>query len=362
MTVVDILHFPGHVVVDHVFAGLAFYAIGIFYMCRGMQLIRPSYYYRNSFNRSRNRKFAMFIMMAGILYATIHLTQMGVALGFGKPQLVSLHNLYAFLGLGFFLAGVLKYTFSRNSFMITCLDPSILIGLGSMSLVLFFHPGFSEAGAAAQDSKLEIAIQTGNWLYQGVAMFLFFIGLTDLLEQIQKTKWLLVQGCLWLATAILFVVSSEEIVKLMTLGTGALFGMGPVLVCCMHFVGIHVVILAWISSWKNPDMLQEVVCSDSNSIEDLDVHMPVYSQQQQNNIQMTSLRNRKIPARPSFTIKDDNSSSRSSSSDSIVISEDFLSHDPDNNIITTTTADNALENSNNSSESEVEHNLENNSD
>ncbi len=371
MTAADILHFPGHVVVDHVFAGLALYTIGIFQICRGMRLIRPSYYYRNSFNRGRNKKLAIFMMMAGFLYATIHLSQMGVAFGFQKSQLVSLHNLYAFLGFGFFLTGALKCTFSKRCFMTTCLDPSILIGFGGMGLALFFHPGFSEEGAA-EDSKLEIAIQTGNWLYQSVAVCLFFIGLTDLLEQIQKKKWLLVQGCFWLAAAILFVISSEEIVKLMILGYGALFGMGPVVMCCMYFVGIHVMIFAWISSWKNRDMLEEVVCS---SIEDydeqadeteLDVHMPAYSQQK-NHIPMTSVRNRNIPARPSFTIKDDNSSgnnsSSSSSSDSIIINEDYLTNDADNNIPTSTNNNNDPESNNSSrssSETELEHNSENN--
>ena len=374
MTAIDILHFPGHVVVDHVFAGLALYTIGIFQLCRGMRLIRPDYYYRNSYNRNRGRKLAIFMMMAGFLYAIIHLSQMGVALGFSKPQLVSLHNLYAFLGCGFFLAGSLKCAFSRNSVMTTCLDPSILIGLGGMGLALFFHPGFSTEDSA-EDSKLQIAIQTGNWLYQSVAICLFLIGLTDLLEQIQKKKWLVVQGCLWLTTAILFVISSEEIVKLLTLGSGALFGMGPVVICCMYFVGIHIMILAWISSWKNRDMLEEVVCSsiedydEQNDETDLDVHMPVYSQQQ-NHIPMTSVRNRKIPPRPTFTLGDNNNnnnnnnnSGNSSSSDSIIISEDYLTNAVENSISGTTTAvtnnDPESNHSNSSSESEIGHNSEN---
>ncbi len=370
MTAADILYFPGHVVVDHVFAGLALYTIGIFQLCRGMRLIRPSYYFRNSYNRSRNKKLAIFMMMAGILYAIIHLSQMGVALGFSKPQLVSLHNLYAFLGCGFFLAGSLKCAFSRNSVMTTCLDPSILIGLGGMGLALFFHPGFSTEDSA-EDSKLQIAIQTGNWLYQSVAICLFLIGLTDLLEQIQKKKWLVVQGCLWLTTAILFVISSEEIVKLMTLGSGALFGMGPVMMCCMYFIGIHIVIFAWISSWKNRDMLEEVVCTSMEDYEeavdetDLDVHMPVYSQQQ-NHIPMTSVRNRKIPPRPTFTLGDeDDNNSDSSSSDSIIISEDYLTNAVGNNPTSINNNNNNSDpESNNSSRSssevELEHNSENN--
>ena len=307
----------------------------------------------------------MFMMMAGFLYAIIHLSQMGV--GFSKPKLVSLHTLYAFLGCGFFLAGSLKCAFSRNSVMTASLDPSILIGLGGMGLALFFHPGFSVEDEADEDSKLQIAIQTGWWLYQSVAICLFLIGLVDLLEQIQKKKWLVVQGCLWLTTAILFVISSEEIVKLLTIGSGALFGMGPVVICCMYFVGIHVVIFAWISSWKNRDMLEEVVCSSIEDYEEavdetnLDVHMPVYSQQQ-NHIPMTSVRNRKNPPRPTFTLGDDNNnnSGNSSSSDSIIISEDYLTNDIDNNPSSINNNDPESNNSSSSSEVELEHNSENN--
>ena len=312
MTIIDVLHFPGHVFVDHMLAGLFFYVIGLFHMCRGFHLIRPSYYWTQSNNNRRNRKIAIFMMLAGFLYAVIHLAQMGVALWFSETQLASLHNLYAFLGFGFFLAGLLKHVFSKNCFITKSLDPSILIGLGGMSLALFFHPGFTDHEGEEEDYKLQIAIQTGNWLYQRVAIFLFFIGLTDLLEQIQKKKWLLIQASFWLGTAILFVISSEEIVKWMTLGVGTSFGMGPVVVCCMYFVGIHVLILAWISSWKNRNKIEEINRT-RQSIEDyeedvdetsLDVHMPVYSG---NDTPMVSLRNRKIPARPTFSLKSSDS-------------------------------------------------------
>ena len=327
MTIIDILHFPGHVVVDHVLVSLFLYVIGLFHMCRGMHLIQPSYYWRNRNNKRRDRKIAMFMMLAGFLYALIHLAQMGIALRFSESQLASLHNLYAFLGFGFFLAGLLKHAFSKNCFVTKSLDPSILIGLGGMSLALFFHPGFTDQNDS-EDYKLQIAIQTGKWLYQAVAIFLFFIGLTDLLEQIQKKKWLLVQGCFWIGTAILFVISSEEIIKWMTLGAGASFGMGPVVMCCVYFVGIHVLIFAWISSWKNRDMLEEVSSNPSHTIEDyeeeddennFDVHMPVYSQ---DDVPMTSLQNnnnnnnnQKIPARPSFTLKDSDSDNNSDDDD-----------------------------------------------
>ena len=319
MTIIDVLHFPGHVFMDHVLASLFFYVIGLSHMCRGCHLIRPSYYRTPINNRRRDKRIAIFMMLAGFLYAVIHLAQMGVALGFSENQLASLHNLYAFLGFGFFLAGLLKHAFSRNRFVTKSLDPSILIGLGGMSLALFFHPGFTDQEGGedenSEDYKLQMAIQTGNWLYQRVAIFLFFIGLTDLLEQIQKKKWLVVLGSFWVGTAVLFVISSEEIVKWMTMGAGTSFGMGPVIMCCMYFVGIHVLFFAWASSWGNKNMLEEIASNDANhSIEDyedyeedanetsLDVHMPVYS------IPMTSLRNKKIPPRPTFSLKSSDSS------------------------------------------------------
>ena len=331
MTIIDILHFPGHVVVDHVLASLFFYVIGLSHMCRGMHLIRPSYYRRPTNTKHRDRRIAIFMMLAGFLYAAIHLAQMGVALGFSETQLASLHNLYAFLGFGFFLAGLLKHTFSRNRFVTKSLDPSILIGLGGMSLALFFHPGFTdqERGEEEEDSedyKLQIAIQTGNWLYQRVAIFLFFIGLTDLLEQIQKKKWLVVLGSFWVGTAVLFVISSEEIVKWMTMGAGTSFGMGPVVVCCMYFVGIHVLFFAWISSWKNRNNPEEISSSIEDYEEDadetsLDVHMPVYSVK---DIPMTRLGHRKIPPRPTFSLKSiDSSGDDDGDDDNSVIENDI---------------------------------------
>ena len=330
MTIIDVLHFPGHVFFDHVLAGLFFYVIGLSHMCRGCHLIRPSYYRTPINNRRRDKRIAIFMMLAGFLYAVIHLAQMGVALGFSENQLASLHNLYAFLGFGFFLAGLLKHAFSRNRFVTKSLDPSILIGLGGMSLALFFHPGFTDQEGGedenSEDYKLQMAIQTGNWLYQRVAIFLFFIGLTDLLEQIQKKKWLVVLGSFWVGTAVLFVISSEEIVKWMTMGAGTSFGMGPVIMCCTYLVGIHVLIFAWISSWGNKNMLEEInnINTANHSIEDyeedadetsLDVHMPVYSVK---DIPMTSLRNRKIPARPTFSLKSSDSSGDDDDDDTII--------------------------------------------
>ena len=337
MTLIDVFHFPGHVFVDHVFASLSFYVIGLFYMCRGMQLIHPGYYWRTRNNRRRDRKIAIFMMMTGGLYAALHLTQMGVALYFSESQLVSLHTLYACLGLGFFLTGVLKHAFSKDSFVTKALNPSILIGLGSMGLALFFHPGFSaqtNSDAEAENYRFQNAVYTASWMYQTVAVFLFFIGLTDLLEQIQKEKWLLVQGFLWIGAAILFVISSEEIVKWMTLGAGVSIGMGPVVMGCMYFVGIHVSIFAWISRWKNRNIIEEVSSLNLKDYEEadddeipLEVHMP------ENDIPMAPLRNRRIPARPTFSLKNSGSDSInniSSSSSSSSSSNEESGKDDDN--------------------------------
>lgn len=291
------------------------------------------------------------MMMAGGLYATLHLTQMGVALHFSESQLASLHALYACLGLGFFLTGVLKHAFSKDSFVTKALDPSILIGLGSMGLALFFHPGFStqtNSDAEAENYRFQNAVYTATWMYQTVAVFLFFIGLTDLLEQLQKKKWLLVQGFLWIGAAILFVISSEEIVKWMTLGAGVSIGMGPVVMGCAYFVGIHVAIFAWISRWKNRNMIEEVSIQNLNDYEEdvdetrFDVHMPVHTE---NDIPMAPLRNRRIPARPTFSLKNSDSDSANSinnevaDSDSSSSSNEESGKDGDNVVVVLTEDD-----------------------